>query len=188
MNAPKTAYRMVTHQIEVRVTPRFMPARSSPENGYYFWAYAITLTNLGRETVQLKTRHWRITDVQGRLQEVRGAGVVGEEPVLKPGEKFKVYQRRSPAHAIRLHDRQLWNGERQRRAIRHRHSGLFARHSPAGAHDQLSAVPRRLPVLKAEGAPRLGLLNPARRAAWALPRIHSPPAARTRMSNCRIRR
>jgi ApaG protein len=89
MNAPKTAYRTVTRQIEVRVTPRFMPDRSSPENGYYFWAYAITLTNLGRETVQLKTRHWRITDAQGRLQEVRGAGVVGEEPVLKPGEKFE---------------------------------------------------------------------------------------------------
>jgi ApaG protein len=66
-----------------------MPDRSSPENGYFFWAYAITLTNLGRETVQLKTRHWRITDAQGRLQEVRGAGVVGEEPVLEPGEKFE---------------------------------------------------------------------------------------------------
>jgi ApaG protein len=89
MNTPKTAYRAVTRQIEVRVTPRFMPDRSSPENGYFFWAYAITLTNLGRETVQLKTRHWRITDAQGRLQEVRGAGVVGEEPVLEPGEKFE---------------------------------------------------------------------------------------------------
>ena len=62
---------------------------SSPENGYFFWAYTITLTNLGGETVQLKTRHWRITDAQGRLQEVRGAGVVGEEPVLKPGENFE---------------------------------------------------------------------------------------------------
>ncbi len=89
MNTPKAAYRAVTRQIEVRVTPRFMPDRSSPENGYFFWAYAITLTNLGRETVQLKTRHWRITDAQGRLQEVRGAGVVGEEPVIKPGEKFE---------------------------------------------------------------------------------------------------
>jgi ApaG protein len=89
MDVAKTAYRAVTRQIEVRARPQFLPERSSPENGYYFWAYTITLTNLGRETVQLKTRHWRITDAQGRLQEVRGAGVVGEEPVLKPGEKFE---------------------------------------------------------------------------------------------------
>ena len=89
MDATKTAYRAVTRQIEVRATPKFLPDRSSPENGYFFWAYTITLTNLGGETVQLKTRHWRITDAQGRLQEVRGAGVVGEEPVLKPGENFE---------------------------------------------------------------------------------------------------
>jgi ApaG protein len=82
-------YRAVTRQIEVKVTPRFLPDRSSPENGYFFWAYTINLTNLGAETVQLKTRHWRITDAHGRLQEVRGAGVVGEEPVLKPGENFE---------------------------------------------------------------------------------------------------
>ena len=71
------------------VTPRFVADRSSPENGYYFWAYTIAITNHGTETVQLKTRHWRITDANGRLQEVRGAGVVGEEPVLKAGESFE---------------------------------------------------------------------------------------------------
>jgi ApaG protein len=89
MDALKTAYRSVTRQIEVKAAPRFLADRSSPENGYFFWAYTITLTNLGRETVQLKTRHWRITDAFGRLQEVRGAGVIGEEPVLKPGENFE---------------------------------------------------------------------------------------------------
>jgi ApaG protein len=88
-DAVKPSYSTVTRQIEVRVSPRFLPDRSSPENGYFFWAYTILLTNLGRETVQLKTRHWRITDAQGRLQEVRGAGVVGEEPVLEPGENFE---------------------------------------------------------------------------------------------------
>ena len=82
-------YRAVTRQIEVKVAPKFLPDRSSPENGYFFWAYTIELTNRGRETVQLKTRHWRITDAHGRLQEVRGAGVVGEQPVLKPGENFE---------------------------------------------------------------------------------------------------
>ncbi len=82
-------YRAVTHSIEVTVTPRFMPERSSPDNGYYFWAYTIAITNRGTETVQLKTRHWKITDALGRLQEVRGAGVVGEQPVLAPGESFE---------------------------------------------------------------------------------------------------
>ena len=69
--------------------PRFLADRSSPDNGYYFWAYTIALTNRGSETVQLKTRHWRITDAHGRLQEVRGAGVVGEQPRLKPGANFE---------------------------------------------------------------------------------------------------
>ena len=82
-------YRAVTHSIEVVVTPRFVADRSSPDNNYFFWAYTISITNNGTETVQLKTRHWRITDANGRLQEVRGAGVVGEEPVLKAGEAFE---------------------------------------------------------------------------------------------------
>jgi ApaG protein len=82
-------YRAVTRKIEVTVTPRYVSDRSSPSNGYYFWAYTIDITNLGGETVQLKTRHWRITDANGRLQEVKGPGVVGEEPVLKPGESFE---------------------------------------------------------------------------------------------------
>jgi ApaG protein len=71
------------------VTPRFIAERSSPENGYFFWAYTIEIANRGEDTVQLKTRHWRITDALGRVQEVRGAGVVGEEPVLKAGESFE---------------------------------------------------------------------------------------------------
>lgn len=82
-------YRAVTHNIEVTVAPRFLPDRSAPEKGHFFWAYTIEITNLGRKTVQLKTRHWRIVDAQGRIQEVRGAGVVGEEPVLAPGESFE---------------------------------------------------------------------------------------------------
>ena len=64
-------YRAVTHAIEVTVVPRFLPERSAPDNGYYFWAYTIAITNRGTETVQLRTRHWLITDAHGRLQEVR---------------------------------------------------------------------------------------------------------------------
>src|SRR5579875_4206710 len=82
-------YRATTRQDEVTVRPRFLPERSSPADNYYFWAYTIDITNLGDETVQLKTRHWRITDALGRLQEVKGPGVVGEEPVLKPGDSFE---------------------------------------------------------------------------------------------------
>jgi ApaG protein len=82
-------YRAVTRKLEVTVTPRFVPERSSPDNGYFFWAYTIDIANRGGETVQLKTRHWRITDAHGRLQEVKGPGVVGEEPVLKPGDSYE---------------------------------------------------------------------------------------------------
>jgi ApaG protein len=82
-------YRATTRGIEIQVTPRFLSERSSPENGYYFWAYTIEITNRGTATVQLKTRHWKITDAYGKLQEVRGAGVVGETPTLKPGESFE---------------------------------------------------------------------------------------------------
>jgi len=82
-------YRAVTRNIEVVVTPRFIADKSSPENNYFFWAYTIAITNNGTDTVQLKTRHWRITDASGRRQEVRGPGVVGEEPVLRSGESFE---------------------------------------------------------------------------------------------------
>ena len=82
-------YSAVTRNIEVKVTPRFLAERSSPEKGHFFWAYTIAIANHGPDTVQLKTRHWRITDANGRLQEVRGAGVVGEEPVLGPGQTFE---------------------------------------------------------------------------------------------------
>ena len=82
-------YQTVTRNIEVSVTPRFMPDRSSAEKSYFFWSYTIEITNRGESTVQLKTRHWRITDANGKLQEVRGAGVVGEEPVLAPGQTYE---------------------------------------------------------------------------------------------------
>ena len=82
-------YQSVTRNIEVTVKPEYLADRSSPESGEYFWAYTIEITNRGTETVQLRTRHWRITDGMGRRQEVRGPGVVGKQPVLKPGESFE---------------------------------------------------------------------------------------------------
>ena len=82
-------YRAITRQIEVTVEPSFLPGRSSAGSGQYFWAYTIVITNTGRETVQLQTRHWIITDAAGRKQEVKGKGVIGEQPVLAPGERFE---------------------------------------------------------------------------------------------------
>ena len=82
-------YRAVTRGIQVTVKPQFLADRSSAEDDRFFWAYTIEIVNLGKVTVQLKTRHWQITDGRGQMQEVRGPGVVGEQPVLKPGEKFE---------------------------------------------------------------------------------------------------
>src|ERR1700755_2829420 len=82
-------YRAVTRKIEVTVEPAFMPERSIPEKGQFFWSYTIVITYSGAETVQLRTRLWIITDANGKREEVRGPGVVGETPVLAPGERFE---------------------------------------------------------------------------------------------------
>ena len=82
-------YRAVTRQIEVTVEPNFLPERSSVDRGQYFWSYTIVITNTGAETVQLRTRHWIITDATGHVEEVEGEGVIGEQPVLGPGESFQ---------------------------------------------------------------------------------------------------
>ena len=81
-------YRETTRAIQVTVEPSFVEAESSPDQNHYFWAYKIEIQNLGSEVVLLRSRHWRITDANGKIEEVRGAGVVGKQPVLKPGESF----------------------------------------------------------------------------------------------------
>ena len=82
-------YEAVTQGIRVRVTPQYLEEESDPDEGRYVWAYTIDILNEGSETVQLRTRHWRITDGAGRTEEVRGPGVVGKTPVLEPGESFR---------------------------------------------------------------------------------------------------
>ena len=81
-------YQAVTRGISVTVTPRYMPEESSPDESRYFFAYTVEIINTSLERVQLKARYWRIVDAHGHLQEVRGAGVVGEQPVLGPGEGY----------------------------------------------------------------------------------------------------
>ncbi len=81
-------YRETTRAIQVTVEPSFVEDESAPDDGHYFWAYRIEISNLGEEAVRLRSRHWRITDANGRTEEVRGVGVVGKQPLLKPGETF----------------------------------------------------------------------------------------------------
>ena len=82
-------YRATTDSISVTVKPIYLEEQSSPTDSHYVWAYQVRIENTGSETVQLLNRHWRITDSMGRVQEVRGAGVVGEQPTLEPGECFE---------------------------------------------------------------------------------------------------
>ncbi len=83
------AYEAETEGVLVRVTPAFLEAESSPETSRYIWAYHVEIENHGARTLQLMTRYWHITDAEGRVQEVNGAGVVGQTPVLHPGERFE---------------------------------------------------------------------------------------------------
>ena len=76
------------NKIKVDVQTRYIEDQSNPEQNYYVFAYTITIKNKGRQNAQLLTRHWVITDSNSKIQEVRGDGVVGEQPLLKPGEQF----------------------------------------------------------------------------------------------------
>ena len=82
-------YKAITRGISVTVEPQYLADRSDPARGQYFWAYTIEIANHGDAAVQLKRRHWIITDGRGQRHEVKGPGVVGEEPIIEPGEAFR---------------------------------------------------------------------------------------------------
>jgi ApaG protein len=82
-------YRETTNDITITVKPYYLEDQSSPDQSHYVWAYHVRIENNGGRTVQLRNRYWRITDSLGRVQEVRGAGVVGEQPTLRPGDSFE---------------------------------------------------------------------------------------------------
>ncbi len=82
-------YTETTNNVRVTVRPIFLEDQSFPNEPHYAWAYHVKLENVGKETVQLLSRYWRIIDASGGLKEVKGAGVVGEQPVLKPGEVYE---------------------------------------------------------------------------------------------------
>jgi ApaG protein len=76
------------NNIQINVQTRYIEDQSNPEKNYYIFAYTITIVNKGQQPAKLLTRHWVITDSNHKVQEVRGDGVIGEQPVLKPGEQF----------------------------------------------------------------------------------------------------
>lgn len=82
-------YRAITRSISVTVLPHFLDDQSEPAENHFFWAYQVTIENQGTDTVTLRSRYWHITDGLGRVQEVQGPGVVGEQPCLKPGESYE---------------------------------------------------------------------------------------------------
>lgn len=87
MNA-EIPYSQTTSAIEVRVQPVYMEKHSKPDEGLYVWAYEVEIANHGEHTAQLLSRHWKITNAYGQTLEVRGPGVVGDQPVIRPGEKY----------------------------------------------------------------------------------------------------
>lgn len=82
-------YEQETSGLVVRVEPQFLPDESAPDEGRFVWAYTIEIENRSPAAVQLLSRFWRITDENGLTQEVRGAGVIGKQPVLEPGASFR---------------------------------------------------------------------------------------------------
>ena len=82
-------YEETTNHIKISVKPTYLTEQSEPDNSHYVWAYHIRIENLGSSRVQLINRHWKIADANGITQEVRGPGVVGEQPVIAPGTAFE---------------------------------------------------------------------------------------------------
>ncbi|HZW15797.1 MAG TPA: Co2+/Mg2+ efflux protein ApaG [Brevundimonas sp.] len=82
------AYEAETEGVLIRVRPSYLAGQSDPDGGRWVWAYQVEIVNLTAVPLQLMARRWVITDGQGRVEEVRGAGVVGEQPVIKPGDSY----------------------------------------------------------------------------------------------------
>ena len=109
-------YSATTKEITVTVRPVYLEEQSEPDESHFVWAYHLRIENDGAETVQLLNRYWQITDGLGRIQEVRGPGVVGEQPVLRPGEAFE-YTRGCPLNTatgimVGTYEMETLDGER----------------------------------------------------------------------------
>lgn len=109
-------YSKTTNNIRITVKPTYLDDQSAPTDNSFVWAYHVRIENCGEDTVQLRNRYWKITDSYGRTQEVRGPGVVGEEPVLNPGDAFE-YTSGTPLHApsgimVGTYEMESQNGDR----------------------------------------------------------------------------
>lgn len=82
-------YRATTHNIEITVEPFYLEEQSEPDKDRYFWGYRVTIANHSKATVCLRSRYWKITDAVGKIDEVHGPGVVGEQPVIEPGDSYQ---------------------------------------------------------------------------------------------------
>jgi ApaG protein len=82
-------YTKTTREIKITVVPVYLTEQSDPDDHHYVWAYTIQIENMGEETAQLINRYWHITDAKGAVQEVRGPGVIGEQPLLEPGDAYQ---------------------------------------------------------------------------------------------------
>ena len=100
-------YTSTTDSVTVTVRPVYLEDQSSPHEHHYVWAYRVRIENKGDCKIQLRTRYWSITDARGKVLEVRGEGVVGEQPVLKPGCGLRIYQRHAIGDAVGHHVRIL---------------------------------------------------------------------------------
>jgi ApaG protein len=152
-------YTETTRSIKVTVRPIYLDDQSSPDENHFVWAYRVLIENLGGETVQLRSRHWRITDGIGRRQEVKGAGVIGEQPVLAPGQSFE-YQSGTPLSTPSgIMDGTYQHGDGRGRGVRSPHPA----HSP---HQPCSGTRGRpgAHAAVALGRRRSGPRGPARHA------------------------
>jgi ApaG protein len=83
------AYSLVTNGVRVTVFPVFLESQSNPDDNHFLWAYHVRIENMTDEPIHLRSRYWRITDAFGRIQEIRGGGVAGEQPLINPGDVFE---------------------------------------------------------------------------------------------------
>ena len=120
-------YRALTRDIEVTVEPYYLEEQSDPDDSRYVWGYRILISNLSEETVRLMTRYWHITDENGQVDEVNGPGVIGEQPVLNPGDTYE-YSSGCPLDTPSgvMFGHYLMETTRCGRELQRGYSGLFA--------------------------------------------------------------
>ena len=121
-----------TNGIRVQVTTKYLPERSSPRDNEYLFAYFIRISNVGAETAQLISRHWVITNTDGEEEEVRGDGVVGEQPVLAPGAFYNYNSFCHLKTAGGHHARRIHHGDAGRRDVRGADRAVHARCTQRG--------------------------------------------------------